>query len=181
MKRTLLSLFKSHYIICSIILLIILSTCYYIYTNENQMKKIETLVKEIDSSKYYYSPSTPERKTKKTESECRRIIENLFQVPFPCIRPNFLKNPETGKNLEIDMFNEQLRLGFEYQGIQHRKFCPFFHKKYEDFIEQIRRDKYKKKVCDKIGITLIYIPDTVKFDNLQEFIKMELKKYNMYD
>jgi hypothetical protein len=32
------------------------------------------------------------------------------------VRPDFLKNPATGRNLEIDCFNNQLKIGLEYQG-----------------------------------------------------------------
>jgi hypothetical protein len=37
------------------------------------------------------------------------------------IRPNFLKNPATGRNLEMDIYFHGLRLGLEFQGEQHYK------------------------------------------------------------
>jgi len=36
-------------------------------------------------------------------------------------RPDFLKNPKTGKNLEIDFYIPILKIGFEYQGGVHFK------------------------------------------------------------
>lgn len=105
------------------------------------------------------------------ENRCRKIIEDLFHCPFTSIRPSFLKYPKTGKNLELDMYNNKLKLAFEYQGQQHRKFTPFFHSCYKDFTDQIERDEFKKYKCKELGITLIEIPDTVKNENLENFIK----------
>ena len=70
----------------------------------------------------------PGRKTipKKHETRCRIILENLFKSPFISIRPDFLKYPKTGKNLELDMYNEDLKLALEYDGVHHRKFTEFF-------------------------------------------------------
>jgi hypothetical protein len=47
---------------------------------------------------------------KKHETRCRIILENLFKSPFISIRPDFLKYSKTGKNLELDMYNEDLKL-----------------------------------------------------------------------
>jgi hypothetical protein len=106
---------------------------------------------------------------KKTEKEFRRIIEELFKrkyggvdILFPSCRPDFLRNPKTGKNLELDMYCPLLNLAFEYQGIQHRKFTKMFHKSMKDFYDQIDRDQYKKYQCQKLGIKLICISDMIK-------------------
>ena len=50
------------------------------------------------------SPSQNKSESK-GEIECRRYLETIFQVPFPKARPDFLKNPVTGNNLELDCFN----------------------------------------------------------------------------
>jgi hypothetical protein len=56
---------------------------------------------------------------KKHETECRRILESIYHpYTFPSVRPDFLKNPATGRNLEIDCFNNQLKIGLEYQGFR---------------------------------------------------------------
>jgi GTPase SAR1 family protein len=81
------------------------------------------------------------------------------------------------KNLELDGYNEQLGIAFEYQGIQHRTFTPRFHKSREDFKKQVQRDVYKKKICEERGIRLLEIPDTVPYEELQEYIITEVKKW----
>ena len=113
--------------------------------------------------------------TKKHESECRRIMEDLFKAPFTSIRPDFLKY-HTGRNLELDGYNEALGIAFEYQGIQHRKFTPMFHKTYQHFLDQIKRDTFKKNICLEKGIQLICIPDEIPFSELKEYITNYFKK-----
>lgn len=116
------------------------------------------------------------RVPKKHETECRRIVESIFKTPFSSVRPDFLKNPKTGKNLELDMYNEDLKLAIEYQGAQHRIYTPFFHKSYGDYLDQVARDNYKKKKCSDYGIDLICVPDTVKYEDLGKYITSELKR-----
>jgi hypothetical protein len=128
----------------------------------------------------FNEPSKKRRRIlKKHESRCRAILENLFKAPFTSVRPDFLKYPVTGKNLELDGYNEELNLAFEYQGVQHRKFCPLFHETYQDFVDQLKRDAFKKKRCEELGINVLYIPDTVPYDDLEEYLKMNLKQFSL--
>lgn len=116
---------------------------------------------------------------KKNEQRCRLILERIFHVPFTSIRPDFLKHPVTGKNLELDGYNEQLGLAFEYNGIQHRVYHPRFHKTEEDFIKQQERDHWKRNKCKELGIRLLEIPDTIPYEKLGEFIVEEIRKWDV--
>jgi len=161
---------------------------YYIYinyiSNEDSDKKIqngdgeEFLNKTVKISNILKK----KRKTipKKHETRCRLIMENIFKAPFVSIRPDFLKYPKTGKNLELDVFNQDLMLALEYDGVHHRKYTEFFHKSEQDFIEQQERDRYKEEKCKELGITLIRVPDTVKYEDLEEYIKKELDKKGVF-
>lgn len=115
-------------------------------------------------------------KESKGEIECRKILEDIFGEKFPKVRPNFLKHPATGKNLEIDCYNEKRKLGLEYSGRQHYVFTPVFHKTLKDFEDQKERDELKKKLCQENGVKLIEVPYTVKHEDLETFIKQELKR-----
>ena len=64
---------------------------------------------------------------KLNETRCREYLEKFFNKPFPTIRPDWLKYPKTNKNLELDMYNAELKLACEYDGVQHTKFVPLFH------------------------------------------------------
>jgi len=162
---------------------------YYIYinyiSNEINDKKIQNKDGENflnETVKTSTGTISKKRKTipKKHETRCRVIMENIFKAPFVSIRPDFLKYPKTGKNLELDVFNQDLMLALEYDGVHHRKYTEFFHKTEQDFIEQQERDKYKEERCKELGITLIRVPDTVKFDDLETYIKNELDKKGVF-
>ena len=117
-------------------------------------------------------------KESKGEVECRRVLNKIFNKPFNKSRPNFLNNPVTGGNfnLELDCYNEELYLAVEYDGIQHYKFNKFFHKNYEHFLNQKYRDDMKRRICKENRITLITVPYTVKNENIESYLKKELKK-----
>lgn len=114
----------------------------------------------------------------KGEAECRKVLEVIFKKPFPKARPSLLKNPvtseESDNNLELDCYNSELKLAVEYNGIQHYKYSPYFHKSREAFHNQKYRDYMKKTICEKNGITLIEVPYTVKIGDIASFLRGKL-------
>lgn len=112
----------------------------------------------------------------KGEIECRRVLQHIFKKPFNKARPDFLRNEVTGNNfnLELDCFNEELRLAVEYNGVQHYKYTPYFHKSYEHFLNQKYRDFMKRTLCKEAGINLIEVPYTVKIQDIYKFLRLEL-------
>jgi len=88
--------------------------------------------------------------------------------------------------MEIDDFCEELLLGLEYNGEQHYKYTPFYHKeKYSAYDKkvvsgmrhfelQIFRDEVKKSLCDEHGVTLIIVPYTVKPNEIVSHIMNKL-------
>lgn len=122
----------------------------------------------VNRPKIYYHEK--ERKESKPETITRNILQKIFRRPFISIRPEFLSNPVTGQKLEIDCYNEELKLGVEYNGRQHEEFIPFFHRHKGNFRQQRYRDELKKLMCQKQGITLISIPSTIPYDKLEPYI-----------
>ena len=113
-------------------------------------------------------------KQSKGEIQCRYILQSIFNKPFTNQRPNFLRNI-TGNNLELDCYNEELKLAVEYNGIQHSKYIPFFHKNKEAFLNQLYRDDIKRRICKENGICLIEVPHTVKLNDIENYILKELR------
>lgn len=119
----------------------------------------------------------PENKTEsRGEIECRRYLETTFQVPFSKARPDFLKNPITGNNLELDCFNEALKLGVEYNGQQHYSYTSFFHRNVDASTNQKYRDELKRRMCHENGINLIEVPYTIKLNDIGPFLQLKLKQ-----
>ena len=79
--------------------------------------------------------------------------------------------------LEIDAYFPKLKLAFEYMGIQHYKWIKFFHKTKKEFEAQQYRDKCKKKLCKRLGITLIKIKYNEKFS--EQLVLNKLKHLNL--
>jgi hypothetical protein len=127
---------------------------------------------------YEMMNNAPKPKTdSKGEVECRRVLEKIFGKPFPKVRPDFLRNTiVSDMNLEIDCYNPELKIGCEYQGAQHYKYIPFFHRNKEAFHNQKYRDYMKRDMCEKNGVFLIEVPYTVKVDDIEDYIRKELGK-----
>lgn len=77
------------------------------------------------------------------------------------VRPFFLRNPETGRPLELDCYDPVSRIAVEYSGRQHYEFPSSFFTNEQDFYNQVYRDQLKRDLCDKNGIYLITVPYSV--------------------
>ena len=115
----------------------------------------------------------------KGEQQCSKILKELYpHHEFKTSRPNFMRNPMTGRNLELDLYNAELKLAIEYNGIQHYMFSKYFHRTESDFLKQKSRDKLKKRLCRKHGVKLIVVPYTIPFNNIKTFIIKEINSHN---
>lgn len=134
------------------------------------------------TSYYYINDKKGKKKGKhppkesKGEAECRRVLQDIFKRPFNNDRPDILNNPVTGggNNLELDCYCPELRLAVEYNGVQHYKYVPYFHKNREAFLNQKYRDELKRRMCRDNGITLIEVPNTVKIPDIRKFLIKKL-------
>lgn len=107
----------------------------------------------------------------KGEVECRRVMEGIFGMPFKKDRPDFLKNTaHMNRNLELDCFNQRMKLAVEYNGVQHYKYTPFFHRNHDAFVNQKYRDELKRRMCVDVGVRLIEVPYHVKTEDIEKFL-----------
>lgn len=88
------------------------------------------------------------------ERKCKAAMEQLFGKKFVKKRFPDLKGIG-GKSLEIDLYNEELKLGLEHQGAQHFMKKKFFGE--HRYAQVFEHDRRKKAYCAKNGITLIEI------------------------
>jgi len=100
------------------------------------------------------------------------IVKKLFpdKTVLRHYRPDFLQG------LEIDIFIKELKVGIEYQGIQH--FEPVDYWGGIDALQKLKvRDKKKKEICDSLGIPIVYfkynegLNNDLVLDKLKNHIK----------
>lgn len=116
------------------------------------------------------------------------ITKQIFEYIFNCeFRKNnsILDKATTQKgNWELDGYNNELKIAFEYQG-----FSSHWNEKDIKFSETMERDLLKKELCKNLGIILIQIPtysnydlnnfsDEEVFNHVLEHITETLKKEN---
>lgn len=111
------------------------------------------------------------------EFMAKTIIQKIYGVPFKKIRPEWLRNPETGHNLELDMYSDNIvidgvrhSIALEYCGIQHYVYPNKFFKTETDFKNQVRRDIYKREICDINGVFLVTVPYYIDTASMQQYI-----------
>ena len=94
--------------------------------------------------------------------------------------------------MEIDGYNKENAICFEYQGQQHFFYVKHIQKKYENFLNQKRRDRIKKKIIKNHGILILYpdykikiieypyfILDSLKNTKFEKMIKCDAKSINV--
>lgn len=109
-----------------------------------------------------------------SENICRKLLENISTLSFVKCRPLFLKK------LELDGYNEEYQIAFEYNGRQHFEFIPHFHRKETSFKDQQDRDKTKRELLKKHNIDLIDIDGRIynyqKPNKLKNYLLKEWNK-----
>ena len=120
----------------------------------------------------------PECARLRSEKLCKTYFEEWFidgkqDYKFTKQRPKFLQG------LELDGFHEPSKFAFEYNGEQHYRYIPYYHKTMDGFLKQQERDKLKYSLCKENNIKLCIIPytyDCYKPTELRTFIRAWLQE-----
>lgn len=112
----------------------------------------------------------------KGEEEACKVLEEIYRVPFRKVRPDFLINPVTNRRLELDCYNDSLKIALEYQGEQHYKWPNFTGQSYSQFVQQRYRDEIKRRLCKDLGIKLIEVPYYIPKGQLRQYILRKLNE-----
>lgn len=108
------------------------------------------------------------------EEHIRDLLSNIHGKSFTKTRSlPWLYDDTTGNPLELDGYNEELKIGFEYQGEQHYKLT--YYNQYDDvkLLDIKRRDALKKKLCNENGVKLIIVPCHMPPSKYEEYLRTQ--------
>ena len=108
-----------------------------------------------------------------SERITKLVFEKITGKTFYKCFPKWLKN-SLGNKMELDGYNEELSIAFEYHGEQHYKEIKFFHKGRKSFERRVKDDELKRSQCEERGITLIEVPYYLEHEEIQEFVTEKL-------
>lgn len=101
------------------------------------------------------------------ERYCVEFMELLFSPhQFVKVKPPWLKNPRTGRRLELDGYCSELEIAIEYNGYQHYVWPNHLLKTEKEFLAQKYRDKIKVEMCKDRGVFLICIPYSIPISQI---------------
>jgi hypothetical protein len=100
------------------------------------------------------------------EQRCKKAVEQLFKKEFKKVRLKEMRGLG-GKPLELDLYNEELKLAIEHQGVQHYQEKKYFG--VNRFARQSEHDQRKVAYCRSNGITLIQIQQFGEITSEKEF------------
>lgn len=119
-----------------------------------------------------------------SERMCRAAAEQLFGKPFKKVKLRAVRGVGGGY-LELDAYNESLKLAIDHNGQQHYRPIQFGNQTKAMAINCYRKqqehDRRRREFCAANGITLIEVPELgrrTKTEDLKKFIRDECQKAN---
>lgn len=104
------------------------------------------------------------------EHVCRQIIEQLYDKKFKSSWDIIKRKGK--RNLQLDGYCPELKIAFEYQGIQH---TTGWGRDVNSLIAIKQRDYEKKQICIEKGILLLEIHYYKKINNVLDIIQQTIK------
>lgn len=104
----------------------------------------------------------------------REALERILGRPFRKARPSWLRNEATGRRLELDAWNEELRTACEFNGEQHERYPNHIHATRAQFDAQQARDQLKVALCQQHEVLLIIVPSCIKKDDIEGYLREQL-------
>lgn len=138
---------------------------------------------EATYTSIYSGSWCPECSSGLSERICKVYFETIFDKEFKKTKKlSWLKNKE-GNNLELDGYNEDLKIAFEHQGEHHyTKDAHYIGRELQKHKKVLSHDKQKEKLCEKNKVKLFIIPQLftrTPLIELLEVIKSESKRLNV--
>jgi hypothetical protein len=109
------------------------------------------------------------------EAKCRFIFEESFKAKFPQTRKAL------GNHYQLDGYNDDLKVAFEYQGEQHYQ-PAWYHKKHPESFRKLQEiDQKKRARCAELDIAYVEIPywKSETDEQLKDFIQYECDRLGL--
>jgi hypothetical protein len=173
------------------VVVILILVSIVVTSTRGEARPASVRVEVIEEDPIPINSPAPGRFISKGESECRRVLERIYGVPFPSTWPEWLRSTETGRKLEIDCFaeipysviglayNGKVAIGCEYQGQQHYNYVASMQKDERAYQSQQWNDEFKRRICEARGVHLIEVPYTITIPHIKEFIVNALRSRNL--
>lgn len=115
----------------------------------------------------------------KSEEHVIKLLEELTGKTFPTVYPSWLKYH--GRILELDGYNEDLKLAIEFSGPLHTKWFPQ-KEPYQKYFDRISKDQFKIKTCLKHNVELFVLDMSLPKTHWRNYLCSRLydKKYIDY-
>lgn len=104
-----------------------------------------------------------------TENYIRDILSDIHGKLFTKTRSLRWLNDD-GTLLELDGYNEELKIAFEYQGEQHYKLTYYNGYNSVKLLDIQRKDALKIKLCKKNGVKLIIVSCDMSLSKYKEYL-----------
>jgi len=111
-------------------------------------------------------------KGSKSEEIARTTFKQLFGGDFKKRRPSWLLN-DRGRQMELDGYEPELGIAFEYQGRQHFEDVGVYRMGTRLSV-RIQDDQRKRDLCEKHGVKLIELRWDDKYEDFPKRIRMQL-------
>lgn len=102
------------------------------------------------------------------------LVRTALEEAFPGKSFDRTRRELWTEGLELDGYNAQLRLAFEYQGKQHYERVKHFQRGDDDFDAQLARDALTAERCIDEFVVLLIVPHTVGFQQIRAYVRHEL-------
>ena len=103
------------------------------------------------------------------ENICTSIFEYIFEKEFMKVRPKWLDDNEDNR-LELDGYNEELKIAFEYNGPQHYMHIHNMTDTLQSLLKVKKNDLIKMRKCKIMNIKLIIIPYWIKINDMYNYV-----------
>jgi hypothetical protein len=102
------------------------------------------------------------------------IVRATLEEAFPGKTFDRTRSLPWLQGLELDGYNDEMKLAFEYQGIQHYERVPHFQRDEGAFDSQVARDALTEERCVNEEVTLLTVSYQIGFENLRNWVRKEL-------